>query len=140
MSKFLSSFFPCFDFFIKNHRALLPKLRQKKGGNEKSCFSTNFFQIFFQARTLYQAFYFNIRETHRFFFFFFRFLKLKTFPLASRGSKEDTVIDYRPGSKLKPNYGSTHVRYCTFNRVIVSVGRVPRYTDTVVHSHPRFTP
>lgn len=71
---------------------------------------------------------------------FFCSLKLKTFPLASRVPKKILLIDYRLGSKLKPNYSSTHVRYCTFNRVIVSVGRVPRYTDTVVHSHPRFTP
>lgn len=139
MSKFLSSFFPCFDFFIKNHRALLPKLRQKKGGNENLVFPRISFKSFFKLVHCIRHFILT-SEKRIDFFFFFRFLKLKTFPLASRRSKEDTVIDYRPGSKLKPNYGSTHVRYCTFNRVIVSVGRVPRYTDTVVHSHPRFTP
>lgn len=136
MPKFLSSFFPCFDFFIKKKPScIVPKI--KKGGNEDLVFPRTSFKSSFKLAHCIRHF---ILTSEKRIDSFFRFLKLKTFPLASRGSKEDTVIDYRPGSKLKPNYGSTHVRYCTFNRVIVSVGRVPRYTDTVVHSHPRFTP
>lgn len=83
MSKFLSSFFPCFDFFIKNHRALLPKLRQKKGGNENLVFPRTSFKSFFKL--VHCIRHFILTSEKRIDFFFFSFPQIKNFPSRVEG-------------------------------------------------------